>query len=268
MSEDTRWLKSTVNDLNNLLQEISGYVHLARETAQEKPDTTEHLQSCMSSIERASGTVRNILAHLEGPQEKMEPFQPPILLAPRKTESDALGYLGLKSQATEVLNDVTITNPTGQKELVMVVDDEVHVMMLAKMMLAENGYRVISAKDGFEAIENYRKLSKQINLVILDFTMPGMHGDQVFEELRKINPSVAVILSSGFADQTKLNRMFSQGLKEFVAKPYTRRATRHLRQEDFFSSFFKSGPTPEHAACLNGMGNPPAPWPSLIHFLS
>ncbi len=218
MSEDTRWLKSTVNDLNNLLQEISGYVHLASASAKDKPETVDHLGSCMDGIDRASVTLQRILSHLEGPQaEAMRSVPSPT----KKKDDFTLSFKGLKSQSVEMVNDVQVTNPEGAKEMIMVVDDEVHVMMLAKMMLAENGYRVVAAKDGFEAIENYKRLGKEIDLVILDFTMPGMHGDQVFEELRKINPDVCVILSSGFADQTKLNRMFAQGLKEFVAKPYT-----------------------------------------------
>ncbi len=220
MSEDNRWIKSTANDLNNLLQEISGYVHLARESAKTKGETWQHLESCMGSVDRATTTVRSLLSHLDGTKENVQKPFAPVVLAPKKTDEN-LGFKGLKSQTVEIINDVTVTNPGGTKETVMVVDDEVHVMLLAKMMLAESGYRVVTAKDGFEAIENYKKLKDKIDLVILDFTMPGMHGDQVFEELRKIDPSVSVILSSGFADQTKLNRMFSQGLKEFVAKPYT-----------------------------------------------
>ena len=220
MAEDNRWLKSTVNDLNNLLQEISGYVHLARESTKGKSEVSEHLKSCIQSIERATGTVQSILHHLEDPLDASQPL-PQISLAPIKTDEQLLGFKGLKSQAVETINDVVVTNPAGKKETILVVDDEIHVMLLAKMMLAENGYRVITAKDGFEAIDSYKKLGNKIDLVILDFTMPGMHGDQVFEELRKLNPSVAVILSSGFADQGKLNRMFAQGLKEFVAKPYT-----------------------------------------------
>ncbi|HEX8371447.1 MAG TPA: response regulator [Chthoniobacterales bacterium] len=221
MSEDNRWLKTTVNDLNNLLQEISGYVHLARESSNTRVEADEHLQSCVSSIERASEAVKSVLAHL-GSDEVPEKAFPPISLAVKKPEDTAsLGFKGLKSQAVEMIGDITVTNPAGKKETILVVDDEVHVMLLAKMMLAENGYKVVTAKDGFEAMEIYKKLGNKIDLIILDFTMPGMHGDQVFEELRKINPSVAVILSSGFADQTKLNRMFAQGLKEFIAKPYT-----------------------------------------------
>lgn len=220
MPEDIRWMKSTVNDLNNLLQEISGYVHLAREASDASTEAGDHLASCMASVDRASGTVRTILQHLEGPIEKAEPL-PSIAVPARKDDDLSLAFKGLKSQSVEMINDVPVTNPTGTKELILVVDDEAHVNLLAKMMLAENGYRVVTAKDGFEALDIYKKLGKQINLVILDFTMPGMHGDQVFEEMRKLNPAVAVILSSGFADQGKLNRMFAQGLKEFVAKPYT-----------------------------------------------
>lgn len=229
MPDDVRWLKSTVNDLNNLLQEISGYVHLARESSTVSSEAFSYLKSCMSSIQRASTTVQSVLSHLDDgviptgamPASENQTQAPASMSLPAAPAADTLGFKGLKSQSTGEINGVPVTNPVGQKELVMVVDDEVHVMLLAKMMLAENGYRVVTAKDGFEALENYRKIGSQIDLVILDFTMPGMHGDQVFEELRKINPNVAVVLSSGFADQTKLNRMFAQGLKEFIAKPYT-----------------------------------------------
>ncbi len=69
-------------------------------------------------------------------------------------------------------------------------------------MLAEEGYRVVIAHDGFEALKIYEKMGKRIGLVILDYFLPVIDGDAVFEELRSINPKVSVVLSSGFAEQT------------------------------------------------------------------
>ena len=80
---------------------------------------------------------------------------------------------------------------------------------------------MITARDGFQAIEMYRKLRDQIALIILDFTMPAMDGSDVFAELLQINPRVPVVLSSGFAEQTRLQSMLARGLRGFIPKPYT-----------------------------------------------
>src|ERR1700724_1359260 len=89
-------------------------------------------------------------------------------------------------------------------------------------MLTDEGYKVVMAKDGFEGLEIYRKMGKQIGLVILDFFLPVMDGDAVFDELRDINPKIDVVLSSGFAEQSKIGAMLAQGLRGFIPKPYTR----------------------------------------------
>ena len=62
---------------------------------------------------------------------------------------------------------------------------------------------------------------RQIALVILDFFLPIMDGDAVFDELRSLNPNINVVLSSGFAEQSKISAMLAQGLRGFIPKPYT-----------------------------------------------
>jgi CheY-like chemotaxis protein len=114
-----------------------------------------------------------------------------------------------------------MANPSGPRELVMIVDDEDFVTMLAQRVLADDGYRVVTARDGFQAIELYRKLRDQISLIILDFTMPVMDGSDVFNELLQINPQVSVVLSSGFAEQDRLRAMLAKGMRGFIPKPYT-----------------------------------------------
>jgi CheY-like chemotaxis protein len=109
----------------------------------------------------------------------------------------------------------------GERELVMIVDDEDFVTLLAQRVLTDEGYRVVTAKDGFQAIDTYRKLKDQIALIILDFTMPVMDGSDVFEELLLIEPKVPVVLSSGFAEQSRLRTMLARGLRGFIPKPYT-----------------------------------------------
>ncbi len=89
-------------------------------------------------------------------------------------------------------------------------------------MLAEEGYKVILAKDGFEALKIYQQIGSEIGLVILDFFLPVIDGDAVFDELQALNPDINVVLSSGFAEQTKLGAMLARGLRGFIPKPYTR----------------------------------------------
>jgi CheY-like chemotaxis protein len=113
-------------------------------------------------------------------------------------------------------------NPEGGRELILIVDDEPEIAEFASTILAEEGYKVIVARDGFEALRVFQQIHGQIGLIILDFFLPVMDGDAVFEELKAINPSVNVVLSSGFAEQNKIGAMLAQGLRGFIPKPYTR----------------------------------------------
>jgi CheY-like chemotaxis protein len=117
--------------------------------------------------------------------------------------------------------DIKIHNPQGPLELVMIVDDEDFVTMLAQRVLAEQGYRVITAKDGFQALDIFKRLHREISLIILDFTMPVMDGADVFHELLQVDANVPVVLSSGFAEQDRLRGMLARGLRGFIPKPYT-----------------------------------------------
>ena len=118
--------------------------------------------------------------------------------------------------------EISVLNANGHRELILLVDDETEISELASEMLAEEGYKVILAKDGIEALKIYQKIGRHIGLVVLDFFLPIMEGDAVFDELRALNPNVDVVLSSGFAEQSKLGAMLAQGLRGFIPKPYTR----------------------------------------------
>jgi FixJ family two-component response regulator len=70
-------------------------------------------------------------------------------------------------------------------------------------------------------VEIFRKRHDTIDLVILDFTMPVMNGEEAYEHLRAIAPRVPVILSSGFSQVTAAERFRGKGLAGFLGKPYT-----------------------------------------------
>lgn len=118
-------------------------------------------------------------------------------------------------------NQIAIANITGKRPLVLLVDDEPEVGVLSQLMLCEEGYKVVTALDGDQAIAIFEKLRTHISLVILDLIMPSMDGEDVFNRLRELEPGINVVLSSGFTNQEKLDRMLAHGLRGFIAKPFT-----------------------------------------------
>ncbi len=105
-------------------------------------------------------------------------------------------------------------------ECVLVVDDEDMVRDLARLVLERRGYRVLTACDGEEALTQYGAHPGQIDVVLLDYTMPGLTGLQVFEALRKMDPRVCVVFSSGYGLQGDATPLLTAGARAFVPKPY------------------------------------------------
>ncbi|MBN2575839.1 MAG: PAS domain S-box protein [Deltaproteobacteria bacterium] len=104
---------------------------------------------------------------------------------------------------------------------VLLADDEETIRSLGRRMLRAAGFQVIIAADGREAIEKFVANMKDIDVVVLDLTMPHSDGEACFRELRQLKPGVKVILSSGYNEQDIVNRFAGKGLAGFVQKPYT-----------------------------------------------
>lgn len=86
-------------------------------------------------------------------------------------------------------------------------------------MLEKLGFSVITAEDGREAVGSYRLRDREIAFVMLDLTMPRMNGEEAFRELRRMDPGVQVILSSGYSEQEISARFAGKGLTGFILKP-------------------------------------------------
>jgi CheY-like chemotaxis protein len=97
---------------------------------------------------------------------------------------------------------------------VLFVDDEDLIRDLGRQVLETNGYTVHLAEDGKRAIELYAERRGEIDLVILDLTMPVRSGMEVFRAIRAINPRAKVILSSGNTPSEPVEGAV------FLAKPY------------------------------------------------
>jgi CheY-like chemotaxis protein len=245
--EDLKWIAATSTELNTMLQQISRYADLARQHKGEY----NYIEMLGERVELASKTAQSLFDRitsriLEGtaPKTKGAPdpsrppeftiVPPPSEAAPAQKKAKAAPDKSSRAKppaaesqtpaapSSSIPADIKVLNAKGNRELILLVDDELEIAELASAMLTDEGYRVILARDGFEALRIYQQISKQIGLVILDFFLPVMDGDAVFDELRALNPDVVVVLSSGFAEQSKLGNMLAQGLRGFIPKPYTR----------------------------------------------
>src|SRR2546423_12408100 len=238
--EDLKWIASASTELNSVLQQISRYADLARRHRGEY----NYVDLLSERVELASKTAQSLFDRvtskiLSGAAKKSAAARkseagftvmpPPAIqeTARRRTRRSELRpeTTNDKQQATNgngVPPGTRVKNPHGAREYILLVEDEPDVADVASEMLAEEGYRVVIAHDGFEALKIYERMGKQIGLVILDYFLPVIDGDAVFEELRSLNPKVNVVLSSGFAEQSKIASMLSQGLRGFIPKPYSR----------------------------------------------
>jgi DNA-binding NtrC family response regulator len=103
---------------------------------------------------------------------------------------------------------------------VLVVDDEAPVREVISDILASEGMRVLLASNGLEGIHQYEEHQADIDLVLLDMKMPVMNGEQAFYALRAINPTLKIILSSGYLDVDATMHLAGQRFTTFLQKPY------------------------------------------------
>ena len=113
-----------------------------------------------------------------------------------------------------------ISKINAGKETVLFVDDEDMIREVGREMLEVKGYRVLTAADGKEAIQMYEKNKDMIDIVLLDMVMPRMGGGKAFDRLKKINPNVKVLLSSGYSIDGEAGEILERGCNGFIQKPF------------------------------------------------
>ncbi len=107
------------------------------------------------------------------------------------------------------------------KGTILLVDDEESLIALGARMLEHLGFTVLTAADGLQAVDSYRERGKEIDLVLMDLTMPHMDGAEAFGELRRLNPDIRVVLASGYSHEDVASRFAGKGLAGVLQKPYT-----------------------------------------------
>jgi signal transduction histidine kinase len=104
-------------------------------------------------------------------------------------------------------------------ETVLVAEDAPEVRRLTTEVLEQNGYHVIEATDGQDALQKFSENRDNVDLVIMDVVMPKMNGKEAFSEIVKISPSMKVLFTSGYTHDDANQKGVTFGSENFLTKP-------------------------------------------------
>ena len=107
----------------------------------------------------------------------------------------------------------------GGSETILIAEDHMDSRCLIKEVLGINGYDVIEAVDGLDALQKYLSCKQKISLLILDVVMPKKNGVDTYTEIKNINPSIKVIFISGYTGDVVLDKGLQEERYNFIAKP-------------------------------------------------
>jgi CheY-like chemotaxis protein len=127
----------------------------------------------------------------------------------------SMGRRALSAESTEIAIEQWRGSGTA-----LVVDDDEGVRGLVKEILERAGLKVLEAHDGSEAVEIFRNQDDEIDVVVLDRTMPRIGGEEAFDQIRQIRPDARIILLSGYSEESATWLFVSRGLDAFIHKPF------------------------------------------------
>jgi len=131
-------------------------------------------------------------------------------------------YLPVQPQDLEdfVMKKEQQAEAPGGTETILFAEDEEVLRDLLKSLLETKGYKVLTAKDGMEAVEMFKKHREEIALVLMDLGLPKLNGWDAFKKMKETDPKVRVVLCSGYLDPHTKSERLKEGAKDFVQKPY------------------------------------------------
>jgi PAS domain S-box-containing protein len=130
-------------------------------------------------------------------------------------------YLPIMETETDQDMGTEETVPTGS-ERILFVDDEQPIVDIAKQMVEQLGYTVVTKTSSLEALEVFRTKPDEFDLVITDMTMPNMTGEELANELMFIRPDIPIILCTGFSRRVSEKKAKAMGIQAFILKPILR----------------------------------------------
>ncbi|NOX99812.1 MAG: response regulator [Verrucomicrobia bacterium] len=172
------------------------------------------LATCRAIVQRHGGTIT-----VESVINAGTEFR--VYLPACRIEQGEVSEPEIEADKQEVKREAGVIPGQG---CVLVVDDQDGVRQAAQRLLEKLGYRTIAAADGQEAIDLYRQHSRTtepVSAVLLDMTLPGgLDGDEVKDEIRRMDGSARVIATSGWFDDGAENQLLDQGYVGVLPKPY------------------------------------------------
>ena len=228
--KELEWLSGTLKDIDGLLRGLSDFRAYPELLHRDDEAVQSLLERIVHSVQNARLLGGKALERVEGARadmaeaDRQAAWEAREAAAPADEVTSPVRIVRPPANIEQIL----MANPTGMRELVLVADPDTASLQATETILTDEDYRVLSVRDAFEAISIYARLWAAIDMVILDFSMPGLSGDLVFDELKAINPNVAVVVSGGYTHPEKLSQMLGQGLSGFLPKPFTRE--KFLRQ--------------------------------------
>ncbi len=93
-------------------------------------------------------------------------------------------------------------------------------MGISKAILEDLGYSVETCLNGREAVDFYRENHLRTDCVIIDLMMPDLSGYECFKELKKINPAVRAVISTGYGRNSEVEAALNNGVRDFIQKPF------------------------------------------------
>jgi PAS domain S-box-containing protein len=108
--------------------------------------------------------------------------------------------------------------PRG-REAVLLVDDEAAIVRMQQMVLERLGYRVTTRTSSLEALEAFKAVPGRYDAVITDMTMPGLTGEELAVELRRVRPGIPILICTGYSEQLTDEKVAALGIDAFLMKP-------------------------------------------------
>ncbi|MEA5507039.1 PAS domain S-box protein [Halotia wernerae UHCC 0503] len=130
-------------------------------------------------------------------------------------------------EATQAIDIDEIESPTGNGELILVVDDEAQILEITTLTLEDYNYKTLGASNGIEAIALYAQHKHNISAVLMDMMMPEMDGMTAILTLQKMNPQVKIIACSGLNPNQALTAEAYSSVQLVLSKPFTAQELLH-----------------------------------------
>jgi CheY-like chemotaxis protein len=106
------------------------------------------------------------------------------------------------------------------KKTVLIVDDEEILIDIEDSMLQRIGYNTLKASNSAEACQLYNDEKEQIDLVVLDIIMPDENGTTTYKRLKRINPDIRVLISTGYGRDEDIEEILTDSRNGFIQKPF------------------------------------------------